>query len=170
MKRRITRVILGSLVALTLSLGSPSGPSFSSAERPAPSSERWLPPIATPLAPVRHFDLPGGPYQAGHRGIDVPATHGQLVRAPSDGVVSFVGMVVDRPLISLRTAPDTVVTLEPVESTLLVGETVRRGATLGTVAEGGHCESRCLHLGVRVNDSYVNPLRFFWAKPVLLPW
>lgn len=134
------------------------------------SGSPWFSPLNGALRPTRAFDLPNGPYQAGHRGIDLDASPSALVRAPTDGTVTFTGIVVDRPVLSIAVAPDTVVTLEPVHSTLLVGDTVRGGDPVGTVAAGGHCETRCLHLGVRVNDTYVNPLKYYWPKPVLLPW
>jgi len=38
------------------------------------------------------------------------------------------------------------------------------------VTAGGHCRTECLHLGARVDDAYVNPMRFFRGRPVLVPW
>ena len=59
---------------------------------------------------------------------------------------------------------------EPVASELQAGDAVARGQPLGTVTAGGHCRTECLHLGARVDDAYVNPMRFFRGRPVLVPW
>lgn len=132
--------------------------------------ELWAPPLGAPLHIAAPFSLPHGPYRAGHRGIDFPAAPGMTVRTPASGRVSFVGTVVDRPLISIELDAHTVVSMEPVSSDLAVGDLVVRGMQIGEIASGGHCADACMHLGVRVNDIYVNPLRFFRPKPVLLPW
>ena len=134
------------------------------------SAALWLPPLGGALQVSGAYVEPASPYGPGHRGIDLPATPGDAVIAPVSGTVSFVGTVVDRPLLSIRLEDDTVVSLEPVDaSDLSVGDRVLRGEQIGVVAEGGHCASECLHLGVRVEERYVNPMRFFFAKPVLLP-
>lgn len=130
----------------------------------------WSPPLGSSLEVAKGFDLPLGPYRAGHRGIDLVASVQQTVFAPAAGVVSFVGTVVDRPLISVRVGEHTVYSIEPVESGLAVGDVVSRFDVLGSVAEGGHCSYGCVHLGVRVAGEYVNSMRFFWPKPQLLPW
>ncbi len=135
-----------------------------------PRDARWTPPFDGPLRISAPYSLPFGPYAAGHRGIDLPAAApGLPVRSPVAGTVSFVGTVVDRPVVSVRVDLRTVVSLEPVESELRVGDPVARGTIMGVVTSGGHCDTECLHLGVRVDGEYVNPLRFFRAKPVLLP-
>lgn len=130
----------------------------------------WQPPVSNQLTVSSFYDLPNGKYQAGHRGIDLPSVPGAPVRAPTSGVVVFVGTVVDRPTISIRVAVDTVVSIEPVQSELREGETMSKGQHIGVVAEGGHCSETCVHLGVRVKDEYVNPLRFFRGKAQLVPW
>lgn len=134
------------------------------------SAAIWLPPLGDSLQVIKHYDLTHGPYAAGHRGIDLPAAETQRVFAPVAGVVTFSGTVVDRPLLSIRVDSETLLSLEPVLSELKPGDPVARGQPLGTVAMGGHCASECLHLGVRVNERYVNPLRFFRGRPVLVPW
>ena len=52
----------------------------------------------------------------------------------------------------------------------MVGEAVARGQPVGIVAEGGHCDGGCLHLGTRVDGAYVNPMRFLRPRPELEPW
>jgi len=129
----------------------------------------WEPPL-DPLRVAAVYELPDGPYRAGHRGIDLSAQRGTPVRAPGAGTVSFSGRVVDRPVLSIRLDARTVVSFEPLSSELSEGDTVQRGDVIGVIAAGGHCGGTCLHLGVRVDGAYVNPLRFLRARPVLLPW
>lgn len=129
----------------------------------------WSAPLGDPLMVTAHFDLPNGPFNAGHRGIDVSG-FSEIVRAPTAGVVTFSGTVVDRPVLSIRVDEQTIVSFEPVTSDLDAGDPVSRGQAIGTIARGGHCSAECLHLGVRVNGEYVNPMRFFKRRPVLLPW
>ena len=90
--------------------------------------------------------------------------------APASGVVAFNGTVVDRGTLSIRVDDRTVLSLEPVVSELSVGDRVTAGDAIGSLGAGGHCDRECLHLGVRVEDSYVNPLRYLLGKPTLLPW
>lgn len=131
---------------------------------------RWLPPLGEPLRVSTPFGLPHGPYRSGHRGIDLPAEPDGVVRSPAAGTVSFSGTVVDRPVLSVRVDDRTVVSFEPLEGDLSTGDPVARGQPLGRVGAGGHCDGACLHLGVRVDGEYANPLRFLLARPVLLPW
>ncbi|MCB1274553.1 MAG: M23 family metallopeptidase [Leucobacter sp.] len=130
----------------------------------------WQPPLGHPLRIAAAYSLPNGPYRAGHRGIDLPTGPHEAVVAPTTGVVSFVGEVVDRPVISIRVDDRTVLSLEPVSSALREGEAVVPGQAIGVVETGGHCASTCLHLGLRVDGDYANPLRFLRPRPVLLPW
>lgn len=138
-----------------------------------PQASRWLPPIEAPLRVSGTYREPPSPYASGHRGIDLPAVPGAHVSAPVSGSVSFVGKVVDRGVISLRVDEHTVVSFEPIDTSVMeltAGDIVIRGELLGVVGEGGHCLSECVHLGVRIDGAYVNPMRFFVDKPILLPW
>lgn len=130
----------------------------------------WQPPIGNQLHVESHFDLPNGSYQAGHRGIDMPSTPGVTIRAPTSGTVTFAGVVATKPVLSMTTYDDVIVSFEPITTQLKAGDSITRGDTIGFSDSGGHCAAACLHLGVRVDGEYVNPLRFFWPKPVLLPW
>lgn len=133
---------------------------------PGPS---WAWPVARPHEIVRPFVAPATPYAAGHRGIDVLAP-GATVFAPAAGVVHFAGVVVDRPVLSIRHPGGLISSYEPVESPLTAGATVRRGDVIGTVLPG-HCSEICLHFGVRRDGEYVNPLLLLGGLPysVLLP-
>lgn len=129
----------------------------------------WLPPLGVPLDVSGPYRAPPHRYGSGHRGIDLVARPGDAVIAPEAGSVTFVGTVVDRGVVSIRVDEHTVYSLEPVSSTLAVGDAVASGGVIGEVAGGGHCLAECVHLGVRVDDEYVNPLRYFLRRPVLLP-
>lgn len=132
--------------------------------------QRWFPPGGAPLRLTRAFRAPPSPYTAGHRGIDLVVPQDAQIWAPTSGTVTFVGKVVDRGVLSLRVDSHTIVSLEPLISELSVGDAVSRGMALGVHSVGGHCGASCLHVGVRVHDQYVNPMRFFAGSPRLLPW
>lgn len=97
------------------------------------------------------------------------ATAGADVRSPAAGVVSFAGVVVDRPVVSvdhggIRT------TYEPVTARVERGQQVTAGQVLGIVADGGHCSQRCVHWGAIVDERYVDPLALLIDyRPVLKP-
>lgn len=129
----------------------------------------WSWPLAGSHTISRGYDAPSVFYGAGHRGIDLVAEVGQEVLAPADGVVHFVGTVVDRELISLDHG-QFLSTFEPVTSTLTEGQLVTRGQVIGTVATSTHCT--CLHMGARQGKDYLSPLAMLASIPaaVLLPW
>lgn len=127
-----------------------------------------------PLLPFRlvePFVAPAHAYGPGHRGIDLAAVGDTGVRAPAAGTVAFVGRVVDRSVLTIDHGGGLVSTLEPVESTLSVGQPVSRGQTVAVLATGGHSAPGAVHLGARLNGEYVNPMLLLGGIPraVLLP-
>lgn len=108
-------------------------------------------------------------YGPGHRGIDIASSAQAL--APADGVIAFSGRVVDRPLVTIDHRNGLVTTLEPVMSPLAPGTVVHRGDAVGEVAAGGHTPAGALHVGVRWNGAYINPMLLFGGveRAVLLP-
>ncbi|MFP3465065.1 murein hydrolase activator EnvC family protein [Leifsonia sp. SIMBA_070] len=138
--------------------------------RTAVAAARWEWPLS-PHVLQAPYAAPATPYAAGHRGIDLAAVPGAVVIAPSDAVVRFSGVVVDRPVLTLDHGGGVLSSYEPVASELPVGALVARGAVVGAVASGGHCAEACLHVGVRVDGEYVSPLLFFDRVPaaILLP-
>jgi hypothetical protein len=165
---RCAVVVLAIALAIT-----PGGPmtadaAAASAVAAAPS---WRWPTSPPGAIVQPFEAPPGPYAAGHRGIDLGAAAGQAVLAPAIASVQFAGIVVDRPVVTLRVDEHVLVSFEPVAAEAPVGAALAVGQRFGTVAVGGHCGDRCLHVGVRVDGQYVSPLLYFAGVPpaVLLP-
>lgn len=127
--------------------------------------------------PVREFRIerpfvaPAHEYGPGHRGIDVRTLASADVRAPAAGIVAFSGQVAGRGILTIDHGGGLVTTLEPIESPLIAGEAVERGATVGTVARGGHAVPGALHFGVRLDGEYVNPMLLLGGVPraILLP-
>lgn len=165
--------MLAVLCAAMLTLG--GGSEAVRAAEAAPVLPRWSPPLLRPLEVSGPFRAPPHRYGSGHRGIDIPAVQGEAVVAPSSGTVSFAGRVVDRDVISIRVDAGTVLSLEPVIGSVMAGDPVAQGQVIGEVGTGGNCSDECVHLGVRIGvdageGDYINPLRFYLDKPVLLPW
>ena len=77
---------------------------------------------------LRAFDPPDKPWMSGHRGVDLQAAaDGAPVTAPESGTVSFVGVVVDRPVITIDHGNGLRSSFEPVESGLAAGAAVAKG-------------------------------------------
>jgi murein DD-endopeptidase MepM/ murein hydrolase activator NlpD len=143
---------LSRLVILSVLLSASVSPVPAVAHAAAGATSNWAWPVAAPHPIVKPFIAPATPYAAGHRGIDIAATEGSAVTAPDEGVVYFAGVVVDRPVLSIRHADGVVSSYEPVESALPAG-------------------TACLHFGVRRYGEYVSPLNYLGGIPrsVLLP-
>ena len=153
--------IAASVLMLTAA-GAPaaSAASDSSAEGAVPRDWPVLDSPVEPLRMVTGADIPARPWLAGHRGIDLAATTGQVVFSPGDGVVSFAGVVVDRPVVTVRLSDGRRSSVEPVTATIARGTPVGRGEPVGIVADvPGHCRPDvCVHWGVRDGETYLDPL------------
>ncbi|MCK2036660.1 M23 family metallopeptidase [Microbacterium sp. SSW1-49] len=141
-------------------------PIVASVSRPS-----WAWPLAGARSVAAPYRAPAHEYGAGHRGVDLMAEPGTTVFAPAEGVVAFRGTVVDRPLVTIEHPGGLVSTLEPVSSPLTPGAAVVAGQPLGIVGTGGHTPTGAVHLGVRLNGAYINPLLLFGpvTRAVLLP-
>ncbi|MBF5080678.1 M23 family metallopeptidase [Quadrisphaera sp. INWT6] len=147
----------------------------------APAAAWSWPLDATGGAPevLRPAVLPGRPWQAGHRGVDLAAAPGQAVLAPVDGVVVAAGRVAGRGVVSIRSASGWRATLEPVDAAVAVGQVVSRGQVVGALSAPGaggaqHCAAPgCLHWGVRTGSGaqvvYRDPLSLLRRPVRLLP-
>jgi murein DD-endopeptidase MepM/ murein hydrolase activator NlpD len=151
---------------------------------PAPDAGR-VPALRMPVAGpvVRGFEARAGPYGPGHRGIDIAVPAGSNVGTPAAGRVVFVGPVAGSTWVSLLVAPGVVVTLGPLlDPAVANGRVLRANARVGQAAPGhgagspGHgagapaggvasAQAATLHLSVRVDGVYVDPLAYLVDRP-----
>ncbi|MDT0491264.1 M23 family metallopeptidase [Streptomyces griseus] len=120
-------------------------------------------PLAGRPAVLRGWEPPAGPYGPGHRGVDLAARPGDVVRAAATGRVSFAGRVAGRGVISVELAgsgaPPLRTTYEPVRALVRKGDLVVAGGPVGLLEAGPfHCAEGCLHWGLRRAKSYLDPL------------
>lgn len=168
----------GSALALALLVGS-AVPAASADPVPralpgaavSPSNaDEWTWPVAA-FRLERAYVAPPHPYGSGHRGIDVRPADGQSIVSPADGIIAFAGVVADRPVVTIDHGQGLITTLEPVTCDLPPGTIIRRGDVIGSLAAGGHADAGTLHIGLRRDGEYVNPLVMLGGVPraVLLP-
>ncbi len=131
---------------------------------------RWTWPLLPRPPVLAPFDPPDVRWDSGHRGVDLGAAVGQEVLAPTAGVVTFHGVVVDRGVLVIETPGGLRTTFEPVDSSLTVGTAVAQGQAVATVATTpGHCApATCLHWGVLRDETYLDPLVLVGAVRVIL--
>lgn len=134
------------------------------------SGARWVWPTSPPHV-VRDFAPPPLPWLPGHRGLDLDTAVGTPVRTAGTGVVRFAGVVAGRGVVSI-THGSLITTYEPVAALVGRGDVVRAGTVIGTIEDrGSHCApSACLHFGLRLASSYLDPRLLFGDVRVrLLP-
>jgi murein DD-endopeptidase MepM/ murein hydrolase activator NlpD len=122
------------------------------------ASSGWPWPVVGPV--LRGFELPAGPYGAGHRGIDIAVTEGTQVRAPAPGVVSFAGCVGGQLFVTLDHGGGLQSTYSWLSAALVrKGDAVAEGAPIA-LSGLGHPGSAIahLHFGVKFGGNYVDPM------------
>jgi murein DD-endopeptidase MepM/ murein hydrolase activator NlpD len=120
----------------------------------------WSWPVVGPV--IRAFDPPASPYGAGHRGIDIAAIPGSIVRSPAAGTVAFAGSIGADLYVSIDHGGGLRTTYSWV-SALLVdkGESVIAGQPVALSGYGHPGSSTpSLHFGVTLNGAYVDPLGY----------
>ena len=144
--------------------------------RPADAAGAPVDPVPVgvwPLQPepevVRVFDPPDFPWGAGHRGVDLAGSLGQVVHTALPGRVTFASRLAGRGVVVVDHGP-TRTTYEPVAATVRVGDVLARGQPIGTLElAGSHClPAACLHWGWRRGDTYLDPLLLVGGGPVVL--
>lgn len=165
------RSVSGALSAAVLVLAALTGSTAATGHHAAFAAQAgWVWPVDAPHIITRPYIAPETAYSAGHRGIDLAAPVGAVVRSPADGTVHFSGFIVDRFVVSIDHGDGIITSFEPVLSELPEGAAVQRGEPIGTV-QPGHCASSCVHFGVRLHGQYVSPLNYLGGlePSVLLP-
>jgi len=151
-KRRAPWVLVVTLTALVVSTF-PAPPAF--------AADNWSPPV--PGVVVRGYREPLAQFAPGHRGVDLAAPAGTIVRAASDGTITFAGdvsgalHVVIEHTGGIRTSYSFLAHVD-VEA----GDTVRRGAVVGTAGgRGSGHATGVLHFGARSGSRYFDPMLLF---------
>ncbi|MGW7578394.1 murein hydrolase activator EnvC family protein [Streptomyces sp. NPDC054765] len=112
---------------------------------------------------VRGWDPPPSPWAAGHRGVDLSAPAGAVVRAAAPGRVAYAGTVAGRGVLTIEMSrsgrPPLRTTYEPVRPTVRKGQLVTAGQPVAVLQRGPfHCRAPCLHWGLRRGKRYLDPL------------
>lgn len=162
MQMRALSLALLLSVAWALVLDRPLAGIAASLAEPAPSMQSISLPVVAPARQMRGFRAPLTDYGAGHRGIDLAASDGDVLLAPASGTVSFASLVNYKPELTVTTDSGLKFTLEPACSAVPVGTVVSLGEILGSVCAGAyqpHCSpALCLHFSARNANGYLSPL------------
>jgi murein DD-endopeptidase MepM/ murein hydrolase activator NlpD len=121
----------------------------------------------------RRFDPPPRPWLPGHRGTDLAAAPGAVIRAAGPGMIVFAGQIAGRGVVSVAHPGGLRTTYEPVViEDHRQGDPVAAGERIGTLAPGhpGCPAAACLHWGLRRGADYLDPLSLLGLGRVrLLP-
>lgn len=126
-----------------------------------------------PLQPtprvVRALDPPDSTFGAGHRGVDLAGTLGEVVHSALPGRVTFAARLAGRGVVVVDHG-STRTTYEPVSASAKVGDVVARGQPIGTLElAGSHClPLACLHWGWKRGSTYLDPLLLVGGGPIVL--
>jgi hypothetical protein len=126
-------------------------------------------------AVIRPFEPPSSQYGPGHRGVDLEAAAGTLVRAAERGRVRHAGQVAGVVWVSIDHEDGVRTSYGPLAALrVAAGDDVERGQIIGSVAPGDHGQpdiDRGLHLGARRDGIYIDPMRLpgiGTARPTLV--
>jgi murein DD-endopeptidase MepM/ murein hydrolase activator NlpD len=161
------QLLIGGLMATVLGLSLLKVTASNATAAPAPPAALALapalaparvPPLRPPVeAPVvKPFDMTHGVFKRGHRGVDLVARPGTVVTSPAPGIVRFAGRVAGLGWVTIEVQPKVLVTVGPLDHIVVhAGDQVGALTPLGMV-QAGHGDG--VHLGVRVDGLYVDPL------------
>lgn len=125
----------------------------------APSGPVMRPPVS-PITVVTPARIPRKPWLSGHRGVDLAVSPDGVIVSPRAGVVTFAGVVVDRPVLTVTHGDGWKSSFESVDALVEVGTHVATGEPIARLsADSPHCPgTTCVHWGVRHHGTYVDPL------------
>jgi len=152
--RRALRIIVPLAVLLS------AIPVMSLPTATAATTGGWTWPVVGPV--IQGFDPPDTPYGSGHRGIDIAATVGTTVVAPTDGTVTFAGPVGGHVFLTIDHGEGLSSTYSWLSANLVrKGDRVLAGQPIALTG-WGHPGAPIphLHLGVKLDGVYVDPLSY----------
>jgi murein DD-endopeptidase MepM/ murein hydrolase activator NlpD len=120
----------------------------------------WTWPVVGPV--IQAFDPPDTPYGSGHRGIDIAAEVGTTIVAPAKGTVTFAGPVGGHLFMTIDHGGGLSSTYSWLSARLVrKGDGVAQGQPIATTG-WGHPGAPIphLHLGVKLDGAYVDPLSY----------
>ena len=126
----------------------------------------WTWPVVGPV--IQAFDPPDTPYGSGHRGIDIAAEVGTTIVAPADGTVTFAGPIGGYLFVTIDHGGGLSSTYSWLSAKLVSkGDRVLQDQPIALTG-WGHPGAPIphLHLGVKLDGAYVDPL--FYLGPVSL--
>ncbi|GAA1691690.1 hypothetical protein GCM10009808_05850 [Microbacterium sediminicola] len=172
----VSLIIVGMASGLTASAAAASAPTSasltvtSSRSADAAFTDGWVWP-ATGFRLARPYVAPAHRYGPGHRGIDLQLFEDLSVYAPAAGVVAFAGPVAGREVVTVDHGSGLVTSFEPVTAIVRIGDAVEAGERIGVLSSGGHAGDGMVHVGLRLDGEYLNPLVMLGGVPgsVLLP-
>ena len=138
------------------------------APSPASAAGSWTWPVTGPV--IRTFDPPEDPFGSGHRGIDIAAPAGTPVLAAEAGIVTFAGRVGGELFVSVDHGGGLVSTYSWLSGVGVGRNDVVGGGQVIASSGTGHPGSlgpAHLHLGVKLNGEYVDPLDYLSAASVV---
>lgn len=160
-RTRLPGVRLLTVLAIAVLVLLPSAGRAATAGDAGETDPRGVWPLQPAPTVVRGFDPPASAWGSGHRGVDLAGAVGEAVHAALAGAVTFAGALAGRGVVVVDHGV-TRTTYEPVVPSVRVGEKVRSGDVIGTLALAmSHClPSACLHWGLirNVDDVYLDPL------------
>lgn len=150
---------------------------------PAAASAALIPPVDGTV--IARFVEPEHRYAPGHRGLDYAATRGSRVRAAAAGVVRYAGLAGDTRAVTIDHGGGLQTTYSHLEAIeVSAGDELAQGAWVGTTGQAHPNGIDGIHLGVRLNGSYVDPAALLasdvsdairlaplvWQPPVQMPY
>lgn len=117
-------------------------------------------PVVGPV--IQAFDPPDTPYGSGHRGIDVAAEVGTTIVAPADGTVTFAGPIGGYLFVTIDHGGGLSSTYSWLSAKLVrKGDRVLQDQPIALTG-WGHPGAPIphLHLGVKLDGAYVDPLSY----------
>jgi murein DD-endopeptidase MepM/ murein hydrolase activator NlpD len=127
---------------------------------PARAAGDWPWPVVGPV--IRAFDPPDSPFGRGHRGIDVAVPFGTPVLAPAAGVVTFSGPVGGHLFLTIDHGGGLTSSYSWLSRLVVRRNALVVAGDVIALTGWGHPGEPVphLHVGVRLDDVYQNPVDF----------